>query len=73
MCVEPQSGPPDALNGAADIVEPGTPLIHEMRWRWGRACGNGWHRELTLHDPLRREREHSKTFRPIKRGMAGRQ
>ena len=36
LCVEPQSGPPDALNGTADIVEPGTPLIHEMRWRWTR-------------------------------------
>ena len=31
---------------------------HEGRWCWGRACGNGWHRELTLHDPLGREREH---------------
>ena len=36
LCVEPQSGPPDALNGHADIVEPGSPLIHEMRWRWTR-------------------------------------
>jgi len=36
VCVEPQSGPPDALNGVPDIVDPGTPLVHEMRWRWER-------------------------------------
>jgi len=36
LCVEPQSGPPDALNGPVDIVEPRLPLIHEMRWRWTR-------------------------------------
>ena len=36
VCVEPQSGPPDALNGAADVVVPGAPLVHEMRWRWMR-------------------------------------
>ena len=36
VCVEPQSGPPDALNGPADVVRPGTPLVHEMRWRWTR-------------------------------------
>jgi aldose 1-epimerase len=36
LCVEPQSAPPDALNGPADVVEPGTPLVHEMRWRWER-------------------------------------
>jgi aldose 1-epimerase len=36
ICVEPQSGPPDALNLAPEVVEPGTPLVHEMRWRWTR-------------------------------------
>jgi aldose 1-epimerase len=36
ICVEPQSAPPDALNGPADLVEPGAPLVHEMRWRWER-------------------------------------
>jgi aldose 1-epimerase len=36
ICVEPESAPPDALNGQADIVEPGTPLVHEMRWTWER-------------------------------------
>ena len=36
ICVEPQSGPPDALNGEADVVSPGSPLTHVMRWRWTR-------------------------------------
>ncbi|HEY3336222.1 MAG TPA: hypothetical protein VGK16_13400 [Candidatus Limnocylindrales bacterium] len=34
ICVEPQSGPPDAANGDPEIVMPGAPLVHEMRWRW---------------------------------------
>ena len=34
ICVEPQSGPPDAANMGPEIVVPGTPLTHEMRWRW---------------------------------------
>ena len=34
LCVEPQSGPPDALNGTPEVVMPGTPLTHVMRWRW---------------------------------------
>ena len=33
-CVEPQSGPPDALNLAAHVVEPGTPLGRTMTIRW---------------------------------------
>lgn len=37
VCVEPQSGPPDALNTGAQLVVPGAPLTHEMRWRWTRA------------------------------------
>ena len=36
VCVEPQSGPPDAVNGSPEIVEPGAPLVHTMRWRWDR-------------------------------------
>lgn len=43
ICVEPQSGPPDALNLAPvspdlgpAIVVPGAPLVHTMRWRWTR-------------------------------------
>lgn len=43
VCVEPQSGPPDAVNLASrggglgpDVVEPGAPLTHTMRWRWTR-------------------------------------
>lgn len=36
VCVEPQSGPPDAVNGTPQVVEPGSPLRHTMRWRWER-------------------------------------
>ena len=36
ICVEPQSGPPDALNGEPDVVEPGRPMVHTMRWAWTR-------------------------------------
>lgn len=34
VCVEPQSGPPDALNLAPSIVEPGRPLIATFDWSW---------------------------------------
>ncbi len=34
ICVEPQTAPPDALNNAPTIVEPGHPLEAEMTWRW---------------------------------------
>jgi aldose 1-epimerase len=34
VCVEPQTGPPDALNLGAHVVEPGTPLVAEARWVW---------------------------------------
>ena len=37
VCVEPQSGPPDALNGYAETVAPGAPMVHRMRWSWTRA------------------------------------
>jgi aldose 1-epimerase len=36
ICVEPQSGPPDAVNGTPEVVEPGAPLSHTMRWSWER-------------------------------------
>jgi galactose mutarotase-like enzyme len=36
VCVEPQSGPPDAVNQAPEVVEPGVPLVHTMRWSWTR-------------------------------------
>ena len=36
ICVEPQSGPPDAVNGSPQVVEPGAPLTHTMRWSWER-------------------------------------
>lgn len=36
LCVEPQSGPPDALNGSPEVVVPGQPLTHTMRWSWTR-------------------------------------
>ncbi len=36
ICVEPQSGPPDAANIAPEIVSPGEPMTHVMRWRWER-------------------------------------
>ncbi len=34
VCVEPQTGPPDAANLGAAPVVPGTPLRAEMRWSW---------------------------------------
>jgi aldose 1-epimerase len=34
VCVEPQTGPPDALNGAPFIVEPGRPLVATTRLSW---------------------------------------
>jgi aldose 1-epimerase len=36
ICVEPQSGPPDAPNLAPEVIEPGRPLVHSMTWRWWR-------------------------------------
>lgn len=35
VCVEPQTGPPDAFNLAPEIVEPGKPLIASMTYTWG--------------------------------------
>jgi len=36
LCVEPQSGPPDAHNSEEDlaVVVPGEPLVHHMIWTW---------------------------------------
>jgi len=34
ICVEPQTGPPDALNIRPVVVEPGRPLTATMEWRW---------------------------------------
>jgi aldose 1-epimerase len=35
VCVEPQTGPPDAFNlGSAAVVEPGRPLVAETTLRW---------------------------------------
>ena len=36
LCVEPQSGRPDALNRSPEVVLPDVPLTHVMRWRWTR-------------------------------------
>jgi aldose 1-epimerase len=36
LCVEPQTAPPNALNGEPAIVEPGVPLTASMTWRWRR-------------------------------------
>jgi aldose 1-epimerase len=41
VCVEPQSGPPDALNSGADVVHPGVPLVHAMHWHWTRPDDRG--------------------------------
>lgn len=37
LCVEPQTGPPDALNLDPTVVEPGSPLVATMEWRWRSA------------------------------------
>jgi len=34
ICVEPQSGPPDALNHHPDRAEPGRPLVVHSTWRF---------------------------------------
>jgi aldose 1-epimerase len=39
VCVEPQSGPPDGVTIAPEVVEPGRPLEHHMRWTWERLGG----------------------------------
>lgn len=34
ICVEPQTAPPDAANQGPTVVEPGSPLVATMEWRW---------------------------------------
>lgn len=34
VCVEPQTGPPDAFNTAPMVVRPGRPLRARTDWRW---------------------------------------
>ena len=34
ICVEPQTGPPDAVNLVPRVVLPGVPLIASMTWHW---------------------------------------
>ncbi len=34
LCVEPQTGPPDALNSEPVLVSPGQPLAATMTWTW---------------------------------------
>lgn len=34
VCVEPQSGPPNEVNAAPRVVEPGAPLELHSSWRW---------------------------------------
>jgi len=35
VCIEPQSGPPDAFNlGGFDVASPGQPVVHSMTLRW---------------------------------------
>lgn len=36
ICVEPQSGPPDAVTLMPETVTPGQPMTHTMQWRWTR-------------------------------------
>lgn len=36
VCVEPQSGPPDAANRDPEVVTPAAPMRHTMAWRWER-------------------------------------
>ncbi len=41
VCVEPQSGPPDAVNLTPIVVEAGDTLERTMRWRWTDLGGDG--------------------------------
>jgi aldose 1-epimerase len=34
VCLEPQTGPPDALNLGPAVVEPGAPLVATYDWTW---------------------------------------
>ena len=40
ICVEPQTGPPDAVNlGVSPVAEPGEPVRSWMAWQWTPASG----------------------------------
>jgi aldose 1-epimerase len=40
ICVEPQTGPPDAVNlGLAAVADPGRPVVAEATWRWSYGDG----------------------------------
>ncbi len=39
VCVEPQSGPPDGVTIAPEVVDRGEVLEHHMRWTWERLGG----------------------------------
>jgi len=41
VCIEPQSGPPDAVHLAARVIEAGERLTASMTWRWGAPPGQG--------------------------------
>ena len=35
LCIEPQSGPPDAFNlGGFEVAAPGKPVMHTLKFRW---------------------------------------
>ena len=35
VCIEPQSGPPDAFNlGGSEVASPDHPVVHQMTLRW---------------------------------------
>jgi aldose 1-epimerase len=34
ICVEPQTGPPDAFNLSPRVVRPGEPLVATATWSW---------------------------------------
>jgi galactose mutarotase-like enzyme len=34
VCVEPQTGAPDAFNRVPNVVRQGEPLVATMRWSW---------------------------------------
>ena len=47
VCVEPQTGPPNALNTVGTTVEPGTPLKASMKLRWVQLASKSNEAEFT--------------------------
>ncbi len=41
ICVEPQTGPPGAVERDPPVVRPGEPLVATMTWRWWPLPGGG--------------------------------